>query len=374
MKIAYCAHSKVPSREANSIHVMKMCQALANLGNDVELIVPNLQVDPSDPYDFYGVKKIFKIKYINYPRRKFGVLFYSHNVLKYLKQNKKNVVYGRDLTTCFFSILSGIPTIWESHAPVDYMGKIYVWFFKRMCRKKSFLKLVVITSTLKKFYEEKYGIPSERIAVLPDCSDIVDLKKVYPIRIENKGCKANVGYIGQLYTGKGMEILSQLIPICPDVMFHIIGGNDKEVCFWSDKLKTYKNVTFYGFMKPSETISYGLAMDILIAPYMRKVHGVRVTRRGSDLSNWMSPLKLFEYMSFKKPIVSSDIPVLHDILNSNNAILCNPDDISEWADAIYSIVNNPHVAEKMANNAYNDFCHNYTWDIRAKKIVDYLTN
>ena len=370
MKIAYCAHSKIPSKAANSIHVMKICHALANQGHDVRLIVPNTQEEDGNPYDFYGVNSNFKIEHVVWPKIKLGVLIYSYRAIKKVKEEPGSVVYGRDLTTCFFSALSGIPTIWESHTPVDYMGGLYVRFFKIMCRKKSFRKLVVITSTLKKFYEEKYKIPSEIIEVLPDCSDVVDLSKKKPAVINNKDCDASVGYIGQLYPGKGMEIISQLIPHCPNIMFHIIGGYKEDVEKWKKNLTSYKNVTFYGFMKPSETVEYGLSMDILIAPYLRKVGSAGAKKMKTDLSKWMSPLKLFEYMSYKKPIVSSDLPVLHDVLNSNNSIMCNPDDILEWSTAINVLINNKEFAKKIAEQAYMDFTSNYTWDKRAEKIAN----
>ena len=372
-KIVYCAHSKIPSREANSIHVMKMCQALAKQGLDVELVVPNLQTEKGNPFVFYGVDNIFRVKYIKWSRIKLGVFFYSFRVLRYLLKNKKDGIYGRDLTSCFVTSSYGIPTIWESHSPVDYMGFPYVYLFKRMVKRKSFVKLVVITSTLKQFYIDKYCISPDKIVVLPDCSDALDISKISPIHIKSNDYKANVGYIGQLYPGKGMEILSKLIPHCPDVMFHIIGGNEKDTQKWKENLKGIQNVIFHGFKKPSETASYGLAMDILIAPYMRNVQGAGSSFE-CDLSNWMSPLKLFEYMSYKKPIIATDLPVLHDILNENNSIMCNPDSISEWVDAVYRLVVNSEEAKRIANNAFNDFNEKYTWNIRAEKIKELYRN
>ena len=40
-------------------------------------------------------------------------------------------------------------------------------------------------------------------------------------------------------------------------------------------------------------------------PYSKKVFG----DGNQDLSMWMSPLKLFEYISANKPIISSDLKV-----------------------------------------------------------------
>ena len=66
MKILYLSKSIIPSRTANSINVMKMSQAFADNGHEVVLLAPNLknkyEKDVTDIYEYYGVKKNFKIK------------------------------------------------------------------------------------------------------------------------------------------------------------------------------------------------------------------------------------------------------------------------------------------------------------------------
>ena len=70
MKIVYISNSIIPSRTANSIHVMKMCQAFADNGHEVLLLAPNYKEQNekgiNDVFDFYGVRNSFKIKKI-YP-------------------------------------------------------------------------------------------------------------------------------------------------------------------------------------------------------------------------------------------------------------------------------------------------------------------
>ena len=65
MRIAYISNSIIPSRTANSIHIMKMCSAFVMNGNEVFLIIPDrlseTELDVTDEFDFYGVKKNFKI-------------------------------------------------------------------------------------------------------------------------------------------------------------------------------------------------------------------------------------------------------------------------------------------------------------------------
>jgi len=369
MKLSYLAHSKIPSKEANSVHVMKMCQALAVSGADVNLYIPEHNASSEDPFQFYGVKQVFSIKRKKWKRITFGNFVYALKVVTELVREKEQVVYGRDLVSCYVATLFGLRTIWEAHAPVQYMGKLYEWLFKRMTSRKNYIKTVVISSTLKEHFADTYGL-NNNVVVLPDCSDAIDLDSVKPKFSNESSFKANVGYIGQLYPGKGMEIISELVPLCPDIMFHIVGGVEKDVMYWQRHLSSCNNVVFHGFVKPSDTVSYGLAMDILIAPYLSKVQGAGSKDFRKNISMWMSPLKIFEYMSYKKPIVCSDLQVIRDVLNNNNSILCSPDNIDDWKNAVYLLANNKEEAQRISDNAYKDFINNYTWNHRAKSILE----
>ena len=60
MKILYIAPSFIPSRTANSVHVMKMCNALSNIGHKVFLITRGHHHSIND-YDYYGVDSKFEI-------------------------------------------------------------------------------------------------------------------------------------------------------------------------------------------------------------------------------------------------------------------------------------------------------------------------
>ena len=74
MEIVYISKSIIPSRAANSVHVIKMCHALADNGNKVVLLAPNTKDEYDgkikDIYNHYGVKKNFEIKKLWYPNIK----------------------------------------------------------------------------------------------------------------------------------------------------------------------------------------------------------------------------------------------------------------------------------------------------------------
>ena len=92
MRILYISKSIIPSRSANSIHVMKMCQALSNNGHEVILLAPKIkrkyEKGIPDVYEYYGVKKNFEIKKLWHPNIKLGAIVYTLNIFFYLLTNK----------------------------------------------------------------------------------------------------------------------------------------------------------------------------------------------------------------------------------------------------------------------------------------------
>ena len=102
-------------------------------------------------------------------------------------------------------------------------------------------------------------------------------------------------------------------------------------------------------------------------PYQKEV---AVFGNKGNTAQWMSPMKMFEYMATGRPIVASDLSAIREILkNDYNAILVSCDGIKEWESAIKRLVNNPEFAKIVGDNARKDVLKKYTWDIRAKEIL-----
>ena len=53
-------------------------------------------------------------------------------------------------------------------------------------------------------------------------------------------------------------------------------------------------------------------------PYQKQSHVGH-----KDISKWMSPLKMFEYMAHKTVIISSNHRVLKEVLNTSNCFIIN---------------------------------------------------
>ena len=62
-------------------------------------------------------------------------------------------------------------------------------------------------------------------------------------------------------------------------------------------------------------------------PYGRSIMGSSGT---ADSASVASPMKMFEYMAAGRAIVTSDLPVIREVLNEKNAVFCEPDVLEDW--------------------------------------------
>ncbi len=381
MKILYISQSEIPSESANSIHVMKMCCSLSKIKDtEVDLfctspLTSNLDIE--NVYNFYLVEKNFSILRLNvfnfWLFREIQTLLY---ITYCLLKKKYDLIYSRSIQISWFLGFFGIKTILEVHSPPS---KKTFLLLKNLLKKNKIKKLIVINSALKEYFVNNFPINKNlKIQVCPDASDKlrIDKKKFKQINIK----KNSIGYLGHLYQGRGIDLIIKLAKCLPSNNFYIVGGTKAHLETWKKQVSS-NNIFFLGFRDQLECNILRKKFDFLIAPYQRKVyvHGSinQETKKNKTLetSKWMSPLKLFEYMSSKKPIISSNLKSIKEILKDNHdSILCNPDNFHEWKHAIEKLNKNKNLANKIAQNAYKNFLIKFTWDIRALNIIKEYKN
>lgn len=371
MKIVYISSSTIPSRTANSIHVMKMCQAFAKSGHEVFLLTQDrkdeLEKNVPDVYAYYGVYNCFEFMKLPCRNLRIAKFIYGFLAARKAKGIKPDIVFSRDITGALFAAKFGLPVIFEFHMSVaENSGLVPERLFRLLIGSPGLQKMVVITHALKDYYVSRYPQLKSMVQVAPDAADPIP-EHVQPAFLSNKGKRLQVGYTGHLYSGRGIEVIFELAKACRWADFHLVGGTEKDICYWKEKLEQQANVIFHGFVPPSEAVNLCMAFDTVLAPYQQKI---AITGSGGDTSRWMSPLKIFEYMAAAKPIIASDLPVLREVLTHNrNALLCPPDNVNEWQLSLERLRDDAELRNKLGNEVYNDFLHNYTWNKRAKNLL-----
>lgn len=367
MRIAYLSAFQIPSRAANSVHVMRMCQSFAANGHEVALFAAKSSLHARDEFRYYGVSESFKIVKSWRPAMRFaGFWIYARGVnSKLVSGPRPDLLYCRDRLCTLVAARLRIPFVFEVH---DLASGIKRAIEKRLFRKKSFARLVAISNCLRNEYLQQFPeLCAEKVIVAPDGADPPQVGGPTHDAAASGGRPGclQVGYIGHLYPGRGVEIIVELARRRKDVDFHIVGGNEKDVGLWKSRANRLSNVRFHGFVEPSKTDYYRHTMDVLIAPYQENVY----TESGAEIARWFSPLKVFEYMAAGKAIVASDLPALREILEHNvTALIIPPNDLNAWDEAIRSL-RDDRLRERLGLAAKAKFEEAYTWRERARRVV-----
>jgi glycosyltransferase involved in cell wall biosynthesis len=363
MNILYLSGFFLPSRAAHGVHAMRMCQALAQNGHQVVLFGCRHKREPTcDLYGYYGVDHTFAVKLLPGARVRGGTLVSLPSLYRELKGHTRRdtLVYARSIYGASLAARMGFRIVYETHAPPPHA--LIHWLEKRLFKAEGFQKLIVISHRLERIYEGFYG-RIRRVAVCPDAAQIPPAdapEYAWPCPTD----RLQIGYVGHLYRGRGIDLILRCAGRRPDYAFHIVGGTERDIRRW--KRQGGPNVYFHGFVPPARVPAVLCRCDILLMPYQK---GLSLSGRNIDTSAWMSPMKLFEYMAARKAIIASDLPVLREVLHEGNAILVSPDDLDGWLSALHRC-EDPAYRVRLATVAYEEFLANYTWDKRAARALE----
>ena len=64
-------------------------------------------------------------------------------------------------------------------------------------------------------------------------------------------------------------------------------------------------------------------------------------------------------------ILSSELPVIHEVLDETCAVFCEPEEVDSWTEGLRSVLENTSLREKLAQTA-KDRSKQYTWQKRAE--------
>ncbi len=272
------------------------------------------------------------------------------------------LLYARNAEWMLTCLRFGNPFIFESHQlPTSQRS----WLIqRRLFRHAHFLGLVVISEALRTAYISACPrLPPEKVVVARDGADVVDPNDSK----HSPQARFQVGHVGHLYPGRGGDLIIQMARALPQMDFHLVGGRPEDIA----RLKTMRpsnNLFFHGHRPPSALSDFYRLFDVVLAPYQSKI---AVAGGRGDISRWISPMKIFEYMAYSKPIIASNLPVIREFLvPDHTAILVAPEDVTAWVRALHELMAHPTKRQTLAQRAHREFICKYTWRSRTSRILD----
>jgi len=222
---------------------------------------------------------------------------------------------------------------------------------------RSATKVLVSNNDTTKVIIDEYNVPPERISIMPNG---VDLSL---FNISRKKNPRKVVFAGAMYYHRGLDVLLEAIPKIikkiPDVKFVLLGsGNELE------KLKVIvseKNlegsVEFKGWID-RERIPLNISdASIGIGP-------LRLT----DVTSRALPIKVLEYMAVSLPIIAQKGTLPDDVLidKKNGYFIDGTEDLAE---KISSLLNEPDKINQMGDQS-RLMVQNFSWDHIIKNILE----
>lgn len=373
LRVIYVGSPELFSKGASAIHIMKMCQAMARLDVETELILPSNR-GTAELLEYYSVEPNLRITEFPYFKNS-SIRNIVHGILaslyiKIFRSGRYDLVLTRNIVFTYFATkLLSIPTIYDAHHPLVKGGATLFNSFKTS-------QNLIRFSTNSKGLSENYlaqGLPKEKLVVAHngveleryrDSASQKDIRKQLGLPLDKK----IVCYAGNIYEGRGIEELIEVAHRLSETLFLIVGGLDEDVNRYKRiaESKGLKNFSLIGFVPHTEVPSYLKASDVLVMPYTTKM----TIKGGAKAKDFTSPIKLFEYMAAARPIVATSISSVKEVLEDGvNSVLVEPDSADSLYEGIKKVLDDGELAKKISKKARADIKH-YTWEERVIKILN----
>ena len=370
MKLYYIVNARIPTEKAHGYQICKMCEEFARLVDEVELIVPNRDnYIKEDTFSFYGVKNNFYIQFLKglknvkvkgkFSSRLQTTMFFFSLLL--LKIEKGSVVFTRNAEIAWLFKKRGFKVLFEAHDWPERKRSLYKFFICNIdwiiCNSQGTGK-AHIENGFSNIVVARNGVDISKFDV---DVDLKQMKKEFKLSEDKK----IVMYIGHLYKWKGVETIfdaAQKMKDNGNIQFVLIGGTKKDILKYKKFVSEggLTNVTILGYRKKELMPKFLKCADALLLP------NAPVSTESLEFT---SPIKMFEYMASKRPIIASDLPSIKEVLNEENAVLFEAGNCDDLADKIDGLLRDVERQKRVAGKAFKDVLE-FTWDKRAKKIIE----
>ena len=83
-------------------------------------------------------------------------------------------------------------------------------------------------------------------------------------------------------------------------------------------------------------------------------------------------ISLLEAMSYRLPVVASDIPANREVLDDDKAFWCKAEDVDTLRNALERVISDANSLADITEYNFRKVRDGYTWEKVAERYVDYL--
>lgn len=383
MKIGVFSDADIPSLWAHSFSVMKTAQGMAALGHQTLVVTANSlgatlnRWRHRDLAAHYGIRHPLEVTWLPPSPRAFfnsqtqNDPAFAQRAAQLAGARGLDLVYARSYLTPVLTARAGIPTVVETHT-TGYDNP-HLAGIHQVAGLPAFKALVTIHADIAAEHARR-GVPEHKLLVLEDG---VDLER-FLIKDDPAHWRRELGldpegryavYAGHLYPDKGIEVILEAALALAgqtNLTFLLVGGTKADRRHWEGwcRQRGVGNVRFTGFVPNAALPGYLKAASCLLLPY-------RLDQRHTVMDiHTTSPLKLFEYMAARRPIVATGVPTVAKVLkHGQSGLLVPPGDTQAFAAAIASLLEDPGLAGSLAEGAWRQV-QPFSWTQRCRRILD----
>lgn len=366
-RLLYLFPEPLPLRKARGVQVVHTVHAFAGQPLDVDLAYVPAE-EGTNPFAAYGmhcpdnVHCIPLSRGLPRPFHRLGIHsggFFFRRLARWLRKAMLRgtapdaaMIRHVKLAYRLLKDFPQLPVIYEAHevfadgAPPAKAGRLAD--IERDVLRRSAV-VIAISRQLADRLRERYGLERE-IVVVPSATNLPET----PGNKDWLHAGQHIVYAGSLYGWKGAQDLVAAACMLPGDRITLIGGDSESVAALRRELPGGgAEVEFLGHLPHPEAMRRLGTACIAVLP-----------NRAGSVSEFTSPLKLFEYMAAGCAIVASDLPVMREILNEDDASWFTPGDPVSLAAAIRRLTVDPEYARRLGQQM-RDKASYHTWEARA---------
>tara|TARA_B100001250_G_scaffold66636_1_gene53142 strand:+ start:2430 stop:3479 length:1050 start_codon:yes stop_codon:yes gene_type:complete len=343
---------------------LALANGLAKAGMEVTLLC-RYDKESAKDYNFHHNLKFVSVINPGIPFER--LLFTKHSyqkVLDILKFEKFDIVHDRGYIFAGSGVQaaseSGVKSILQvddnwmrSELSATRLARLWPYHEKaiRSCRKQIELANGGFTvSSILRDQISEWNSKAKSFKVIQNGyeDDLFNLN-VQPLGIKEKlGLDGKmVVFVGALGPWHGVEELGEIANLNPDVSVVVAGGG------YGKNVPDKRNLHHIGRLSRSEVPGLLVEADIGLAPYPNLDYG-------------FSPLKIYEYMGCKLPVVATRLPSVEEA-TQGHALLVQP---GQMANAISKVINNEKLLSDLSESAFTYASKERTWAKTIEKTIE----